>query len=113
MGKWVYIVQTVCTDDAKEKEFLEWYEKLHLPDLLKAPVFTRATLYVNDELAPGEGKYLAVYELDTEDVESTWKTYKEHTTGLRAQGRVMPECKVVARSLWRQMSPSQERRPGD
>lgn len=48
-----------------EKEFNEWYNKIHLPDVLKAPGVVKATRYV---AAGGKGqpKYLAVYELESE-----------------------------------------------
>ncbi|MBI2910061.1 MAG: hypothetical protein HYX92_20665 [Chloroflexi bacterium] len=111
MGRWVYLVQTACSDEGKETEFLEWYEKMHLPDFLKQPAFTRATLYVNDERVPSEGKYLCVWEIETDDINKTWEFYAEYTKGLRAQGRIFPH-KLVSRSLWRQLRPSQEKRPG-
>lgn len=111
MAKWFYTVQTVCTDPAKEKEFQEWYDNIHVPDLLQAPGFVRATRYANNELVPGEGKYLAVYEVESDDIERTWKAYWEHVQKIRAQGRVSPLCKVVSRSLWQQIRPTQEKAP--
>ncbi len=110
MTKWFYMVQTVCTDPAREKEFDEWYDNTHIPDLLKAEGFVRATRYVNNDNVPGEGKYLAIYEVESDDIDKTWKSYGEHVQSIRAMGRVVPTCKVVSRSLWRQMKPSQEKK---
>jgi len=32
MEKWVYFVHTNCLDPAREKEFNDWYDKVHLPE---------------------------------------------------------------------------------
>lgn len=108
MAKWFYMVQTVCTDMAKEKEFNEWYDNIHIPDLLKAGGFMRATRYENNQIVPGEGKYLAVYEVESDDIQRTWKAYGEHVQKIRDQGRVSPLCKVVSRSLWQQTRPTKQ-----
>lgn len=50
-----------------EEEFNAWYDEEHLPERLAIPGFRSARRWVAD-LAPGEGKYLATYELDCADV---------------------------------------------
>lgn len=108
MAKWFYQVQTACTDPAKEDEFNEWYDNTHIPDLLKADGFECATRYANNDVVPGEGKYLAIYEVESDDIQKTWKAYGGHVQKIRDQGRVSPLCKVVSRSLWQQMRPAQK-----
>jgi hypothetical protein len=34
MAKWLLIVETNCSDPARESEFDEWYDRIHLPDVL-------------------------------------------------------------------------------
>jgi hypothetical protein len=50
-----------------EEEFNAWYDEEHLPERLAIPGFRSARRWVAD-CAPGEGKYLATYELDSPDV---------------------------------------------
>jgi hypothetical protein len=47
-----------------EEEFNAWYETEHLPERLAITGFRSARRWVADG-APGEGKYLATYELDS------------------------------------------------
>ena len=49
---------------AMEEEFNAWYDTEHLPERLAIPGFRSARRWVAD-CAPGEGKYLATYELDS------------------------------------------------
>jgi hypothetical protein len=52
---------------AMEEEFNAWYEQEHLPERPAIPGFRSARRWVAD-VRPGEGKYLATYELDSPDV---------------------------------------------
>src|SRR5437868_13850386 len=52
---------------AMEEEFNAWYDTEHLHERLAITGFRSARRWVAD-LKPGEGKYLATYELDTPDV---------------------------------------------
>jgi hypothetical protein len=49
---------------AMEEEFNAWYDGEHLPERLSIPGFRSALRWVAD-VKPGEGKYLATYELDS------------------------------------------------
>lgn len=49
---------------AMEEEFNAWYDEEHLAERLAIPGFRSATRWVAD-VKPGEGKYLATYELDS------------------------------------------------
>ena len=49
---------------AMEEEFNAWYDTEHLAERLAIPGFRSARRWVADA-APGEGRYLATYELDS------------------------------------------------
>jgi len=49
---------------AMEEEFNAWYDEEHLAERLGIPGFRSAQRWVTD-CKPGEGKYLATYELDS------------------------------------------------
>jgi len=55
---------------AMEEEFNAWYDEEHLPERLSIPGFRSAQRWVAD-VAPGAGKYLATYELDSAAVLSS------------------------------------------
>ena len=52
---------------AMEEEFNAWYDSEHLPERLAIPGFRSARRWIAS-CAPGEGKYLATYELDSAGV---------------------------------------------
>ena len=52
---------------AMEEEFNAWYDSEHLPERLSIRGFRSARRWVADT-SPGEGKYLATYELDSPGV---------------------------------------------
>jgi hypothetical protein len=56
---------------AMEEEFNAWYDTEHLPERLAIPGFISARRWVAKNLKPGEGKYLATYELESPGVLST------------------------------------------
>ena len=49
---------------AMEEEFNAWYDDEHMAERLAIPGFRSAQRWVGD-CAPGEGRYLATYELDS------------------------------------------------
>ena len=52
---------------AMEEEFNAWYDDEHMAERLSIPGFRSARRWVT-ECRPGEGKYLATYELDSPQV---------------------------------------------
>jgi len=110
MEKWVYLVHTDCLDSSREKEFNDWYNRVHLPDALESPGFVRATRYENREPAEGQGKFLAVYEAETDDIAQTMAVHQANIAKKREQGRVTELVKVVSRALYKQISDTVERK---
>ena len=104
MAKWLMIVGSNCADATREAEFNEWYGKTHLPDVLETPGFVRATRYENTETAEGQAKFLALYEIETDDFDSFMKAHSENITKKRAQGRFSELLVVVSRGIYKQIS---------
>jgi hypothetical protein len=83
MGKHTFVVMTNPTA-GKEDEFNEWYNKQHIPDVLNVPGFVSgqrfqiADAQMSREAGKGY-KYLAIYEIETDDLAGTLKE-------LRARG---------------------------
>jgi len=65
-----YILQTTVDIPAdKEKEFNEWYNKVHVPEIIKCPGFLSARRLCSVQ---GAGpRYIAIYEIANERVLET------------------------------------------
>ena len=87
MAKWINVVESNCTDPSKEKEFNDWYDNVHLPDVLETPGFQAATRYVIREPQDGRGKYMAVYEIETDDFGQTMEARGKLREVQYARGR--------------------------
>ncbi len=104
MAKWLLVVESNCADAAREAEFNEWYDKTHLPDVLETPGFIRATRYENTEPAEGKAKFLAAYEIETNDIDRFMKKHNDNVARKRAAGRFSELLVIVSRGLYRQIS---------
>ncbi len=104
MAKWLLAVESNCTDTAREAEFNEWYNKIHLPDVLQTPGFIRASRYESIEPLAGKAKFLATYEIEADDIGKVMKTHNENMAKKRAEGRFSELLVVESRVVYRQVS---------
>ena len=104
MAKWLRVVKTNCADATREAEFNEWYDNTHLPDVMETAGFIRATRYVKAEPSEGEAKYLALYEIETDDIDAMMKANRENMDRKRAEGRFSDLLVSVSRDNYRQIS---------
>ncbi len=104
MAKWLMVVETNCKDGSREAEYNDWYDNTHLPDVLEVPGFTKATRYENVRPAEGKGKFLASYEIETEDLDQTMAVLREHLDKKRQQGRMTDLLERVSVGHYRQIS---------
>ncbi len=104
MAKWLLMVATNCADAARETEFNEWYDKTHLPDVLETPGFVRATRYENTEPSEEEAKFLATYEIETDDIDRFMEAHTANMARKRAEGRFSELLARGSRGFYRQIS---------
>jgi hypothetical protein len=73
MSKQIFMVFTNPVP-GQEKEFNDWYDDVHLDDVLKVPGIVSAARYklgpVQRQEPPYKFQYVALYEIDTDDVAS-------------------------------------------
>lgn len=70
MAKYLCVVCTNAVED-RESEFNEWYDSQHLGDVLQVPGIIAAQRFrLADLRTPqaGEYEYLAIYEIETDDL---------------------------------------------
>lgn len=108
MERWLLIAETNCSTPAMEKEFNHWYDTVHIPDILETPGILRATRYENSEPPEGKGKFLALYEIETEDIEQTIASMGEIVTRKWEEGRMSELLVAISAAFYRQMGPTIE-----
>ena len=101
MTRWVNIVETNCADASREEEFNNWYDNIHIPDVLETPGFLAATRHVIDEPQEGQGKYLTVYEIETEDMDKTMEVRLEKRLLEKDRGRYIDFFELVREVRYR------------
>ena len=101
MEKWLLAVETNCKDPSKEKEFNDWYNNIHVPDILGTPGIVRATRYENSNPGEGRGKFMALYEIETEDLGQVMTALGENFGKLTQQGRISDQVEIVSGTPFR------------
>ena len=97
MPKAIVLVFTNCADPAREAEFNEWYKSTHVPDILQAEGFVAATRYqLLGEPGPGQGKFLAVYEVEADDLPTALGGVQKRLAEVTAQGRIIDTVRLVS-----------------
>lgn len=76
MPKAVLVVQTMPSDPSREQEYNDWYDNTHLREVCDVPGFVSARRYKIADAGPFKAdpslpQYLAIYEIDTDDVGAT------------------------------------------
>ena len=89
---------------AMEEEFNAWYDTEHLPERLAIPGFRSARRWVAPG-APGEGKYLATYELDSAGVLQSPAYLERYASATPWTRRCLGRCVVFRRWACEQVQP--------
>ena len=91
MEKWINMVENFCTDPSRENEFNNFYNNVHVPDVLSSPGYLAAKRYIIKEPRNGRGTYLAIYEIETDDMDKTMTTRLQRREQERQQGRKLDQ----------------------
>ena len=110
MERWLLTVEANCCDPSREYEFNDWYNNVHLPDILETPGFVRAMRYENTNPAEGQGKFIAMYEIETDDLANTLAKFDEIVNARAKQGRMSDLVAAVGGGLYRQVCPPKRRK---
>jgi len=111
MAKYLFLALADCSDPSREDEFNKWYDEFHVPDVLSTPGVIQGARYVNtDPEGNKRPKYLAVYEIETDDINKFDKELTDIIMKARAAGRgtdcVVPDRSVpLKRPYFKQITP--------
>lgn len=105
MEKWSYVVRCNCVDELREDDFINSYNEFCLPNFVGLPECTRASLSVNPDISSFEsGKYMAVFELETDDIGKTVQTIFKNVEKWRKEERFNTLSAPVSFALYRQVN---------
>jgi antibiotic biosynthesis monooxygenase (ABM) superfamily enzyme len=77
------LVVDVSVDPDVEADWNDWYDKIHLPEIVSCPGFRLAARYISE--VDGERRYLTIYEIEGPEAFQTmefaqrrgWGRFKE------------------------------------
>ena len=109
---WFYMVKTRSTDPLKEAEFNAWYDDIDIPDVLAVDGFTRARRGVHKRfvelpelnLSEDEGNYIALYDIETTDIDKTIIDLYVGARKMVALGRITDLLKVTEANYYRRLA---------
>jgi hypothetical protein len=84
MARYVLVVLANPVE-GMEREFGEWYDEVHIPEVLSLPGVISAERFelANDDFSTSDHRCLVLYECDVESPAAAWDTFKT----ARADGR--------------------------
>lgn len=103
MAKWIRTVETNCRNELRDAEFNQWYDNIHIPDMLKLPAVVAVTRYKRSDLKVGEAEYLSIYELETDDIEKTMTAWDAQVQLLKEKGRMSNLVDLVSKAVFKQI----------
>jgi hypothetical protein len=73
VAKGVFVVQSSALDADHESAFDEWYQSVHIPEILDVPGFTGARRFRVVDGAEDQHPFLTIYEIEADDVQAPLK----------------------------------------
>lgn len=104
MERWLLTAESNCADPSREAEFNQWYDTIHLADMLETPGIVRASRYENTNPAEGQGKFVAMYEIETENLDQTMAAIGQRVNDIIEQGRMSGLAVIVGGCLYKQIT---------
>jgi hypothetical protein len=104
------------SDPGREVQFNDWYDNMHVPDALSSPGIVRARRFQAPGFRDGRAKYLAVYEIDSDDIDETMRVRLAIRAEEVKRGRASSSFPHLSFSLWRDVlwqQLSEHRAPGN
>lgn len=98
MSKHVLLVFT-DPKPGREEEFNSWYDDVHVPDVLGVSGFRAAQRFVAEPGMRGEEsahRYLAIYEIDDDDLPGAMKRLREAVAGMQLSDAMAPALVTYA-----------------
>ena len=100
MEIWLLIVETNCKEKGRDEEFNRWYDQTHIPDILRdSPGIKAAKRYSLIGKGEETGRYIVVYDIETDDIKQTLEAHARNMEEKKAAGRWTDLLEVVSRRV--------------
>jgi hypothetical protein len=101
----IRLIRTNCTDPRLEFGFNDWYDRVHVPEVLASGMVSHVIRYRNadpDDAGPG---YLAIHELAWTDLEEVARAVTRTRRRLTEQAGFPPGIEIVRVESWKRIGP--------
>ncbi|MDD5510350.1 MAG: hypothetical protein PHI12_06055 [Dehalococcoidales bacterium] len=95
MTKYLILAYTDAPDPLRENEYNEWYDNIHLPDVLETPGVINGTRYVCTTPNTGPGKFLALYDVESDNINGVMEEMRVIMDRKRKEGRLREGVDLV------------------
>jgi hypothetical protein len=93
--KYLQIVFTSPSPES-EGEFNQWYDNVHVPQVLQMPGFLTGQRFRLIDSDTSEGpRYLAAYEIESDDIEETLRTIRDTAPGRTKSAAIDVSASIV------------------
>ena len=87
-------VITECSNPSQEDDFNQWYNEVHIPDILATGLYHTVYRYEKVRYKQGRGRYLAMYETEQDPSEAFREILEEHRPRWLEQKRYIDSLQV-------------------
>lgn len=113
MEKYLFVTYADYADPSCEDEFNDWYNNVHVPDMLETPGMISATRWENVfPKGNNRRRYMAMYEIETDDIEKFDKMLRENGRRSKERGRlsdlIILDPPEVPRIIYRLVMPAKK-----
>lgn len=89
MDRYIFFAYSDCADPSREKEYNDWYDNIHVPDMLETHGMIQATRWENVHPSGNQRrKYIAMYEIETDDIKKFDNAMRENGKKSKERGRL-------------------------
>jgi hypothetical protein len=98
----IHVVMVNNTAPDRDREFNAWYNGLHLADVMAAGGYRSGSRYENTAPAPGDARWLALYETDAADPRQARARVAAAASGMR----LWPHIEQVHVAVYARVEPT-------
>lgn len=101
----IRIIRTNCADPAQEAGFNEWYDRVHVPEVLSSGMVASVIRYRNADSQDSGPGYVAIHELAWEDLDAVAREVARTRRRLTQNRGFHPALEIVMAESWKRTGP--------
>lgn len=89
------------TSSGNETDFNRWYDKVHIPDIAEADIFSAIHRFYALKKTPDQPYFINFLETDIEDLGNVFEKLKPYSSSWRERGRRYPHRSLIWRGVYK------------